>query len=64
MKIVIVLNEQVRFNAEVEDLNEFCKSISKSKWLNVGDGIIAVDQIVAILPYTEAPVVAEMGKKE
>ena len=61
MKIRVLVNGGLNFDAEVEDIDQFCAEISKSQWLRANDGLIRVAQIVAVLPVVDAPVIAEMS---
>lgn len=48
-------------DAEVESIEAFCKSIKGSEWLRVGEGVVRVSQIIAVVPVEEKPEIAEVN---
>lgn len=60
MKVRIVIPGG-SFDAEVESIEAFCKAIKGSEWLRVGDGVVRVSQIIAVLAVEEGPEIAEVN---
>lgn len=60
MKVKVVIPGG-SFDAEVESVDAFCKAIKGSEWLRVGDGVVRVSQIIAVLAVEESPEIAEVN---